>query len=100
MYTKKQRIIALAALLAVVFVTYFSMLFIVNEQNHHCVGENCPICAALEKAESTLKTLHSFTLSACVTVFAVSIFFMPVLNGIFSDISYSSLVTQKVRMDN
>lgn len=100
MYSKRQRTIALAALIAFIFVSLFSTLFIVKAENHKCVGEDCPICAAVQNAEHTLKSIHSFDLAACVTAVIASVFFAPVLTGVFSVISYSSPVTQKVRMDN
>lgn len=57
MYTKKHRALAFLACATILIVTLFSVLFIVREADHDCIGEGCPICVCIRNAEHTLKQL-------------------------------------------
>ena len=81
------------------FVTFASLFYIVEEANHHCTGEACPVCANIHQAEQTLRNLSTGTivhaavnpiLIMCVLVIADHVLF----------IARTSLVSQKVRLNN
>ena len=65
------------------FVTFASLFYIVEEANHHCTGEACPVCANIHQAEQTLRNLSTGTivhaavnpiLIMCVLVVVTTIF--------------------------
>lgn len=64
METKKRRALALLACTAFLIAALFSVLFLVREADHDCIGEGCPICACIRQGEQTLKQLGLG--SACV----------------------------------
>ena len=53
MNTKKKRVFSMAVCILFLFVTFASLFYIVKEENHHCTGEDCPICANIQQAEQT-----------------------------------------------
>lgn len=100
MYTKRQRTLAFAAFIAFVIITVFSALFIVNETDHDCAGDNCPICAAIKSAENTLKSAGGCSTSASALGFSACVCCLIALICGLSAVFYTTPVTQKVRMDN
>ncbi len=91
----------LALLVSVVFVvvTFFSLFYVTKEQNHHCVDQDCPICACMHQAEQALKTLEDgfaeLVVSLTILIMAVGL-----IAGEFTTLLKNSLITQKVRMNN
>lgn len=90
-----------AAVLCFVFilVTLFSVLFIITEAEHDCTGENCAICSFIQHAQQTLKqtgTGNSGSAILCAVIF----FIFLVLSGAFFFAPCTSLIKQKVRLDN
>lgn len=53
---EEKRVFSMAVCILFLFVTFASLFYIVKEENHHCTGEDCPICANIHQAEQTLKT--------------------------------------------
>lgn len=51
---KRQRILAVCSCLLFVFMTIFSLFYVASEENHHCTGEDCPICICIHQAEQLL----------------------------------------------
>ncbi|HCA71035.1 MAG TPA: hypothetical protein DEP27_00265 [Ruminococcaceae bacterium] len=99
MYTKKQRTIALVTCLAVLFVTFFSVLFICEEAEHACTGEGCHICAGIHHAEQSLKQLGN----GLTETFIIVSLFLPAVLCCFAALSVIPCITpisQKVRMNN
>ena len=82
------------------FVTVmFSAFFISAEANHHCYGEDCPICVTIQLCENMLRTLGDGTvrqLSALIPL----IFVLLVAAITVSELSKDTLVSQKVRLNN
>ena len=66
---KKKKIVAIFLAVTVVFVMFYSALFIAAEADHDCVGENCPICYQISVCENTLK---NFSLAVCAVAFAAA----------------------------
>ena len=55
--TKKMRLAAVITAVAVLFVMLFSAFYIRANANHHCEGEDCPICFEINACESALKSI-------------------------------------------
>ena len=53
----KRRVIALILALAVVLSVTASLVFIIHEAHHDCVGEDCRICSAIAVCCNVVKTL-------------------------------------------
>ena len=99
MNTKRKRILSVTVCILFLFVTFASLFYIVEEANHHCTGEACPVCANIHQAEQTLRNLSAGTivhaavnptLIMCVLAIADHVLF----------IARTSLVSQKVRLNN
>ena len=68
---KAKRMIAIIISLTIVFVTVFSLAFIIAEADHDCAGEGCPICQSVGTAEDSLKKISSSVLLAAVSFAAL-----------------------------
>lgn len=76
----KKRRFAAAILASLVLVAAAASLFIVvHEADHDCVGEGCPVCAAVAVCHNTLKALAG-ALIAVSLVFACFCFAASVLS--------------------
>ncbi len=99
MHTKRQRAFLLMTCATLMVALFFSILFITLETEHHCIGDDCPICASLQQAEQTLNLLGaahgpSAWPTACSVQLAESI----ILSWLI--LLCISPVAQKVRMNN
>ncbi len=87
----------LGALMLVVML--FSALYIVEEAEHHCVGDDCPICACIQQCGTMLRGFSgklTAQLSAVMPVILVLLFVViPVTAP-----SRHTLVFGKVRLNN
>ena len=94
------RILAMVALVATVFVMLFSTIFIAEHVSHHCDDEaHCPICLVLEQCQSNIKKIGAGLIFA--TVVYVIVFAMKDIAYFASSQSVqTSLVSQKVRIDS
>ena len=99
MTTEKRKHLAAWFSIIFIFVTLASLFYIVKEENHHCTGEDCPICANIHQAEQTLKNIGNGAITI-VTVNPVCILFALLIVGQFLLVSDTSLVSQKVRLNN
>ena len=99
MNTKRKRVFSVSVCILFLFVTFASLFYIVKEENHHCTGEDCPICANIHQAEQTLRNVGNGT----ITIAAISpmpILFALLIAGQFLLVSDTSLVSQKVRLND
>ena len=75
MNIRKKRIFSVVICIAFLFVTFASLFYIAKEENHNCIGEDCPICAGIQQAEHGLRTVGNNSYSdtvcniACSSVF-------------------------------
>lgn len=67
--------------------------------NHYCTGEDCPICANIHQAEQTLKNLAT-AMSAITIVNLMPVLFILLVMGWFLPVFHTSLVSQKVRLND
>ena len=98
MNTKRKRTYSVAICILFLFVTFASLFYIVEEANHHCTGEDCPVCANIHQAEQTLRNLSTGTIVQ-TAVNPIPIMFVLVIADHVLFISRTSLVSQKVRLN-
>ncbi|MCD7764406.1 MAG: hypothetical protein LUI14_14725 [Lachnospiraceae bacterium] len=96
---QKNRAAAFVIALVLLFVMCFSSFYVVKNANHHCFGEQCPICEQIAACENTL---HGFSLAAAVIA---AVLFVPALctSAVkpLSVFSFSdTLVSLKVKLSN
>ena len=99
MNTKKKRVFSMAVCILFLFVTFASLFYIVKEENHNCTGEDCPICANIRQAEQTLRNLGTGTIAHAV-LNPMPLMFILAIAGQASVVLNTSLVSQKVRLNN
>lgn len=91
---------AAAALVAaaVIMMTLFSMVFIIVEADHDCIGEHCRICLVLRAFEQSLGRFYFGLLS--VSAVPVGFAFFLILALMFYAPVCLSPVKLKIRMNN
>ena len=77
----------------------FSSFFIAEEHNHHCHGENCPICQMVAICESFLDNVGAGTFIYAAVVFTTLFVYT---TGLLSKYVFKAptLVSQKVRLND
>lgn len=101
MNTKKKRVFSMAVCILFLFVTFASLFYIVKEENHNCTGKDCPICANIHQAEQTLKKLGTgMVVHATVNPMSFMFIFILAIAGRALVVTNTSLVSQKVRLNN
>ena len=77
----------------------FSSFFVATEHNHHCQGEDCPICQMVAMCESFLDQVGAgmliYAVAILAALFITSIGLLPACN-----LTAPTLVSQKVRLNN
>ena len=99
MNTRTKRTFSVAVCILFLFVTFASLFYIVKEENHHCTGEDCPICANIHQAEQTLRNAGNGTITIAA-INLVLILFALLITGQFLIVYDTSLVSQKVRLND
>lgn len=85
--------------MAIIFVTAFSLAYIVAEAGHECTENDCPICSTIEVCENTIRLI-----SSAITIFAL-IAAYALYNSIYkadtaNSKAFFSPVTLKVKLLN
>lgn len=96
---KKRRIVALFLAMIIAASMLFSFIYLAEHTNHECKGAECPICETIVQCQNNLKTIGT----AVVVISAIIVFVTECTNTklLYRDsISYNSLITQKVRLNN
>ena len=91
------RILAWVAVLATVLCVLLSVLFIRENLNHHCDGEDCPICQLMLQCEKQLDSMDCVVVVAAVSVFYALI--QQVVDATDACVWANSLISRKVRLD-
>ena len=96
----KNRMIAVVALAATVFMMLFSSIYLTAHASHHCEdSSHCPVCSMMVQCERSLKTLGTGIAVAVVALFSFMLY-----TNLFQGYSFKSvqatLISQKVRMDS
>ena len=99
MVFNRKRVIAGIMGLLLLVALLFSAFYIAAEADHHCTGEDCPICACIRQSENTLRSLgkalavrDSAVLPACTILILTAVF--------VAVIQKKTLVSKKVRLNN
>lgn len=81
------------------FTLLFSRVFIAENANHVCTGDNCPICACVQQLEETENSLITPTeVTEILPVFREHSVVLPVLVSVV--LIHRSLVFEKIKMNN
>lgn len=97
--SKKKRITALVLMILFVFITLFMTIFIAEEANHECIGDNCQICRQINFCENILKNISSGTAASAV-ISACFLFLYGVILPHCRNFCINTLVTLKVKLSN
>ena len=99
----KKRLIVLVVLLCFIVVSILSEVFILthadHEHDHDGAHGSCAVCAQIQSAESLLKRLGTFAISA-VFLFGGLLAAIAVMRSAFCAIILLSPVALKIRMNN
>ena len=95
---KKRLTSAFAALLFVLFI-FVSSVYIIKHTDHHCTGEDCPICTELTQLRNTIRSLDTGA-HAAVTAETVTVVLLLTAVIIPLSLAWSTPVSLKVRLLN
>ena len=91
--------LAIIACTILVFITVASSFYLVGKTNHICKGEDCPICACIQQAEQTLRNFGTGNLvNSCICIIIILQSRFALID--FTDVSSTSLVSRKVRLND
>ncbi len=98
---KRNAVAAVMITALILFVLLFSSFYMAAEADHDCSGEDCPVCVVLLQCQQAVKRISgSAPGTAVITLLLISatgIILLPVSD---SFISYPTLVSRKIRLDN
>ncbi len=96
---KTKRIIAGIIGLTMLFAVLFSAFYISVEADHHCCGEDCPICACIRQCEDIL---HRLGCGISEKLFFIIHTFVVLLTAVLfiNAVTGNTLVSVKVRLNN
>lgn len=94
------RIIAMVALVATLFLMLFSSFYITEHASHHCDDSaHCPVCTMMVQCERSLKTLGT-GLAVAVVALVSFVLLTDISQGYSFQSVQTTLISQKVRMDS
>lgn len=77
----------------------FSFIYLIKEADHHCHGEDCPVCECIQQCEAMLNQLCEGMISIIIIAAVMAVPFRSVILPV-SDLICATPVSRKVRMDN
>ena len=100
LFSRKRRVLALLICAMLALTLLLGTAFVLVELNHHCSGEDCPICAAIARDTAFLKAdssvvLPRVSLASCLLMLLLA-FSMPQLVRL----QKSSPVSLKVKLSD
>ncbi len=96
---RSKKITAWIALVAVVFVMLFSVIYISQHADHECTDAECPVCAVMELCWNNIKNIGNMIV-AIVTSFFLCLPIQKSVQPVIAVCSYFSLISQKIRLNN
>ena len=85
--------------LMMLFTVLFSAFYISVETDHVCCGEDCPVCACIRQCDHTLRSIGDGSeASPAFAAVVILILFAAVFAS--TAVSYDTLVSEKVRLNN
>ncbi len=98
--SRYNRIIALVAILATVFLVHFSNAYISEHVGHRCEDQaHCPVCTVINLCDANLRTIGT-GLTLAVSIAIVFAFVLIVVANYDYQSVQTTLVSQKVRLDS
>lgn len=94
--TKTRRAYALTALF-LAFVLLLSVMALVGEADHDCVGEDCSVCAVAALCKGVLRIACAIALLACI---AAGSFAAPMIACAVRNVVPTTPVTKKVKLSD
>ena len=67
---KNNPLIALLLSFTVMFVMLLSSICIAAQADHHCIGDECQVCARIENGKQTLRKISAVTMAIAVMIAA------------------------------
>ena len=68
-YPRFRKVFCFLIGLIFLFVISASFLLVIKEQNHHCSGQDCPICHEIMICQNILHSISGNTGSICLAIF-------------------------------
>lgn len=99
LHAKHKRIAAIFLCALFIAALVFSLVYIDKEANHHCIGDNCPICGQIQLVQRTIDQLGSALVLIFYAGYAFTILCVSLLL-IFLVIVICTPITLGVRMNN
>jgi len=96
---KSRRAVAILMTLALLFVMFFSNIYIAHDGDHDCDGEDCPVCALLQASANNLRQMGSGSITAPASTLLVFVVLV-MLRSIIFDVAISTPVSRKIRLNN
>ena len=94
-----RRTFAFVVFIALLLSVLFSISFVSHGASHDCVGEDCQICAVINKCAETLRDIVA--LGACTAIFGILVFsFSSTVNDFRKPFSAFTPVRLKVKLTN
>ena len=94
-----KKIVAGIAAFAVLFIVLFSSFYICAEADHHCSGEDCPVCACIQICENVIRQMGSRTdMPVLVCLTAAFLLLAGMLSG--ETFEQETPVSLKIRMND
>lgn len=98
--TRERKWIAVLCTGAFVVSLFLSVLFIAQEADHDCIGQGCPICAAIQRCENAARLFGSGTPENSGEPALFFHIIIQILILCSTDLVLLTPVTRWVRMDN
>ncbi|MCC8103509.1 MAG: hypothetical protein LIP11_15050 [Clostridiales bacterium] len=96
---QKTKIVAVLIAAVCFFAVFFSFSCISACRNHSCTGRDCPVCAVITQAEHAVRQISSDTISGA-GILLTAVFSMAILMSAALWAADTSLISQKIRMNN
>lgn len=95
----KKRLAAVILAALVLFALMASLIVIIHEADHDCIGENCPVCAVIAACKNTLKKFGGIPGAAAFALACLC--FTASVVALFSTVTYNETpVLLKVKLLN
>lgn len=97
--TNRRSVLAIVLCVCLIMVISFSYLYIFTHSNHHCTGNECPVCEQIHIAEHMIEQIKSAIINLAVLISAV-FFVCHLVKMAYILVENDTLVKQKVRLNN
>lgn len=99
-HEEKRRFIAALICAAVILAAFLSSAYIVREAGHACTGADCPVCAGIRQCERYLKLLGTGGAAEEAAAALAALSVTAAALSVFPAVPRTTLVSQKVRLND